>query len=99
MIQKVFENAARDARVVVVGVCMESDAQEPMLAVLKELNLQYVLAYTQAEFTRSLHLIAEGLVDADALVTGKVGLDGVAGAFAELASPEHHTKIVVEPWR
>ena len=99
MIQKVFESAPRDARVVVVGVCMETDGQEPMLAIFKELNLQYVLAYTIAEFTRSLHLIAEGQVDADALVTGKVGLDGVAGAFAELANPETHTKIMVEPWR
>jgi hypothetical protein len=23
----------------------------------------------------------------------------VAGAFAELASPERHAKIIVEPWR
>jgi len=31
------------------------------------------------------------------LVTGTVGLDGVAGAFAELASPERHAKIMVAP--
>jgi hypothetical protein len=31
--------------------------------------------------------------------TAKVGLDGVKNAFAELASPERHTKILVEPWR
>jgi threonine dehydrogenase-like Zn-dependent dehydrogenase len=99
MIQKIFESAPRDARVVVVGVCMETDGQEPMLAIFKELNLQYVLAYTPAEFVRSLHILAEGLVDADALVTGKVGLDGVKAAFTELASPEAHTKIMVEPWR
>ena len=35
----------------------------------------------------------------DALITGKVGLDGVKGAFEELGSPERHTKILVEPWR
>ena len=99
MIQKIFESAPRDARVVVVGVCMETDGQEPMLAIFKELNLQYVLAYTPAEFTRALYIIAEGRVDADALVTDKVGLDGVAGAFAELANPERQTKIMVEPWR
>ena len=28
-----------------------------------------------------------------------IGLDGVKGAFAELGSPERHTKILVEPWR
>ena len=99
MIQQVFESAPRDARVVVVGVCMETDGQEPMLAIFKELNLQYVLAYSPAEFTQSLQLLAEGKVDADSLVTGSVGLDGVAGAFMELANPERHTKIMVEPWR
>ena len=99
MIQQVIENAPRDARVVVVGVCMEQDRQEPMLAIFKELNLQYVLAYTPAEFTQSLNLLAEGKVDADALITGSVGLEGVRGAFEELANPERHTKIMVEPWR
>ena len=32
------------------------------------------------------------------LVTGKVGIDGVAQAFEDLASPERHAKILVEPW-
>ena len=99
LIQQVFEGAPRDARIVVVGVCMEADRSEPMLGILKELNVQYVLGYTPAEFASALELIADGTVDAGALVTGKVGLDGVAGAFADLANPERHTKILVEPWR
>ena len=41
----------------------------------------------------------EGEVDAPSLITAKVGLDGVKAAFEELASPEKHTKILVEPWR
>jgi hypothetical protein len=32
-------------------------------------------------------------------VTGKVGLDGVAQAFTDLADPEAHVKILVEPGR
>jgi len=99
MIQQVFEGAPRDARIVVVGVCMESDRAEPMLGIMKELNVQYVLGYTPDEFAASLRLIAEGTVDAASLITGKVGLDGVAGAFSELGNPERHTKIIVEPWR
>ena len=31
--------------------------------------------------------------------SGRVGIDGVAKAFADLANPEAHTKIIVEPWR
>jgi len=99
MIQQAFEGAPRDARIVVVGVCMETDRTEPMLGIMKELNIQFVLGYTPEEFARSLRLIAEGEVDAAAMVTAKVGVDGVAQAFADLANPEAHTKIIVEPWR
>jgi threonine dehydrogenase-like Zn-dependent dehydrogenase len=99
LIQQVFEGAPRDARIVVVGVCMETDRTEPMLGIMKELNVQYVLGYTPDEFARSLRLIAEGEVDAASLVTATVGIDGVAQAFADLANPERHTKIIVEPWR
>jgi len=99
LLQQVFEGAPRDARIVVVGVCMETDRSEPMLGILKELNVQYVLGYTPEEFSYSLRLIAEGQVDAASLVTGRVGIDGVAQAFADLANPEAHTKILVEPWR
>jgi 2-desacetyl-2-hydroxyethyl bacteriochlorophyllide A dehydrogenase len=99
MIQQVFEAAPRDARVIVAGVCMEADRIEPLFAIFKELNLQFVLAYTPQEFAQALKLLAEGAVDAEALVTAKVGLEGVKAAFEELGNPERHTKILVEPWR
>jgi len=99
LIQQVFEGAPRDARIVVVGVCMENDRSEPMLGIMKELNVQYVLGYTPEEFAYSLRLIAEGQVDAASLMTATVGIDGVSRAFDDLANPEAHTKIIVEPWR
>jgi threonine dehydrogenase-like Zn-dependent dehydrogenase len=99
LIQQTFEKAPRDARIVVVGVCMEPDAIEPMFGIVKELSVQFVLGYTPEEFARSLRLLAEGAVDAPSLITGKVGLDGVKAAFEELGNPERHTKILVEPWR
>src|SRR5712671_6922652 len=86
LLQQVFEGAPRDARIVVVGVCMETDRSEPTLGIMKELNVQYVLGYTPDEFACSLRLIAEGQVDAASLVTATVGIDGVATAFADLAN-------------
>jgi threonine dehydrogenase-like Zn-dependent dehydrogenase len=99
VIQQIFEGAPRDARIVVVGVCMETDRSEPMLGIMKELNVQYVLGYSPTEFASALQLLADGKVDAASLITGKVGIDGVAQAFADLANPEAQTKILVEPWR
>lgn len=97
VIEQIVAAAPPRARIVVVGVCMEPDRFEPMLAVNKELNVQFVLAYTPEEFARTLYDIAEGRIPVEALVTGTVGIDGVPGAFEDLASPERHAKIVVEP--
>ena len=99
VLQQLYEGAPRDARIVVFGVCMQTDRSEPFLGIVKELNIQFVYAYTPDEFATALRLIAEGDVDAASLVTGKVGIDGVAQAFTDLANPERHTKIIIEPWR
>ena len=99
ILAQMMRGAPRDARVVVVGVCMEEDQIQPLHGITKELNLQFVLGYTPDEFSGTLRNIAEGAIDVEPLITGRVGVLGVAQAFEELASPEHHAKILVEPWR
>jgi threonine dehydrogenase-like Zn-dependent dehydrogenase len=56
-----------------------------------------VLGYTPKEFRDTLHMLAEGKVQAAPLLTGEVGLDGVQNAFAALAEPDVHAKILVDP--
>ena len=99
VLDRIMGAAPRGTRIVVVGVCMEQDAISPMLGIMKELSLQFVLGYTGDEFAATLGHIAAGAIAAAPLVTGKVDLEGVAGAFEALASPERHAKILVEPWR
>lgn len=99
VLDQMMVGAQRGCRFVVAGVCMEQDVIRPMLAITKELSLQFVLGYTPEEFARTLHHIAEGELVTEPLVTGKVGVAEVADAFDALASPESHAKIIVEPWR
>lgn len=99
VIGAMMEGAPANARIVVVGVSMETDRFEPFFGIVKHLNLQFVLAYTAAEFAETLDHIAAGRMDVAPLITGRVGLDGVAGAFRDLASPERHAKVLIEPWR
>ena len=84
---------------VVVGVCMEEDRFHPLVPISKELNLQFVLGYTQDEFAATLRALADGEFEPDAFLTGRVGVDGVAGAFETLGVPDRYVKILVEPWR
>lgn len=97
VIDQMMVGAERGCRFVVVGVCMESDPIRPLLAISKELNLQFVLAYSAEEFATTLHHIAEGQLPVAPLITGHVGLDGVAQAFEDLGHPDRHAKIIVEP--
>ena len=89
--------APLNSRVVVVGVCMGTDQIRPTMAIGKELDLRFVFGYTPLEFHDSLHMLADGKVDVSALVTGTVGLGGVAAAFEALGDPEGHAKILVDP--
>ena len=99
VLQQILDGAPRHARVVVVGVCMQSDTIEPAVGINKELNVQFVLGYTPQEFAETLSMLGEGTIDPAPMITGKVGLDGVPDAFAALARPDSHAKILAEPWR
>jgi len=99
VIQQLFEAAYRDTRIIVAGVCMDQDRFEPFFGITKELNVQFALGYTPDEFALTLTHLAEGAIDVAPMITGKVGLGGVRDAFQELAHPEKHAKILVEPWR
>jgi threonine dehydrogenase-like Zn-dependent dehydrogenase len=81
MIESVMTAAPANSRLVVVGVCMERDQIEPMLGINKELNIQFVLAYSGEEFRTTLRNLAEGRLSCDPLITGKVGVEGVASAL------------------
>lgn len=99
LLQQILEGAARGTRIVVAGVCMERDRIEPIFGINKELSVQFVLAYSPEEFAGTLRAIAEGELEVAPFVTGQVGVDGVPGAFRDLAQPDRHAKILVEPWR
>jgi threonine dehydrogenase-like Zn-dependent dehydrogenase len=97
IIDDVLLRARPGTRLVVAGVCMQPDTVHPFFAIAKEINVQFVLAYTPDEFAGSLCALAEGDIDATPMITGEVGLDGVGAAFDDLADPERHCKILVTP--
>jgi threonine dehydrogenase-like Zn-dependent dehydrogenase len=99
IINDVMRRAPMGSRLVVAGVCMEPDTVLPVFGTAKEINVQFVFAYQPSEFAETLRAIAEGEIDVAPLITGEVGLDGVDGAFDELAHPDEHCKILVTPSR
>ncbi len=99
ILASIVDGAPFHSRVVVVGVCMVPDSIEPALAINKEIDLRFVLGYSPLEYRSTLHLIADGKVRCEPLITGTVGLEGVARAFDALRDPERHAKILIDPKR
>ena len=97
ILDDILRAAPAQSRVVVVGVCMQPDTVHPFFGISKELSVQFVLGYDPTEFAATLRHIAEGELDVAPLITGEVGLDGVDDAFAALADPDQHCKILVVP--
>ncbi len=97
MLDSVFLNCPQDSRIVVVGVCLETDHSRPLIAINKELNVQYVLGYSLQEFNDTLLGIADGSVAVSGLVSDTVGLSDAAAAFDRLRAPDECAKILVNP--
>jgi threonine dehydrogenase-like Zn-dependent dehydrogenase len=97
IIEQIISAAPLLSRVVVVGVCMGADRIRPSMAINKEIDMRFVLAYSPLEYRDTLHMLAEGEVDPRPLLTGIVGLSGVSAAFDALGDPEIHAKILIDP--
>ncbi|MGH9047931.1 MAG: zinc-binding dehydrogenase, partial [Acidimicrobiales bacterium] len=95
VIDSALQAAPPKARIVVVGVCMGDDRITPFWGIAKELSVHFAFGYELDEFSDTLRAIAEGEVDVEPMITGEVGIEGVAEAFEDLGNPERHCKILV----
>ena len=98
MLDDIFLHAQQNTKIIVVGVCLQQDSIRPLIAINKELSIQFVLGYSLQEFEQSLYNICEGKFAIDDLITHQIGLDQVAQTFEDLRTPNSHAKVIVEPW-
>jgi (R,R)-butanediol dehydrogenase / meso-butanediol dehydrogenase / diacetyl reductase len=97
MVQAAIDAAATRGRVVIAGLCIAPDTVVPVTALLKEVEVRFAVYYRGSEFAAAAALLESGGIDADAFVTGQVGLDGVSGAFERLLTSTGDRKILVTP--
>ncbi|MFN8152033.1 MAG: zinc-binding dehydrogenase [Solirubrobacterales bacterium] len=95
-----IEILAPEGTVALVGMLEEPVPISQLNVMLKEAKLRGSFAYRPASFDEAVAMLADGKVPADELVTSRIGLDGVAAAFAELLRPgTPELKILIEPAR
>ncbi len=96
-LQSAIDIAPARATIVVVGVCMKPDEILPLAAALKELRIQFVMAYSDKDFARVIDLINAGRVDAQKMITNRIGLDQLPAEFEKLRTPSRQIKLMVNP--
>ena len=89
--------AALHGHVVIAGVCTKPDPYVPIMALMKELTMDFVVYYTRREFFAVSDALAHDAIDAAAFVTKRVGLEGADDAFTELIEAKDQRKILVLP--
>jgi threonine dehydrogenase-like Zn-dependent dehydrogenase len=85
------------ARIVVVGVCMQPDTIFPVIASVKELSLQFVIAYRRDDFAFTLDMLDAERIVSQPMITDRVGFDGFSAAFEALKKPTTQCKVILNP--
>jgi threonine dehydrogenase-like Zn-dependent dehydrogenase len=83
-----------------IQVAASSFNPEPITPVLpqwRQMTINFGHGPVDAPYDRTLANIGNGTIDAEALITGRVGLSDVGAAFAALGQPDNHVKILVTP--
>ena len=94
-----LQRAPEKSCIVFTGIHTSDITFNVAFATVKELDVKFSYYYQPDEFAIALQSLADGHVDWNAMCTGKVGIDGVPGAFDVLMKPNDHIKVIVEPWR
>jgi len=95
MLNEAMLAAPRKGRIVVAGVCQGMDSIMPLVGIMKELNVQFVLGYTPADFDFVIEMIARDRIDAAPMITDRIALDALPAAFEALRKPSTQCKVMV----
>ncbi|GAA2686185.1 alcohol dehydrogenase catalytic domain-containing protein [Streptomyces lunalinharesii] len=99
MLNALLHQLPHDSRIQVLAAPFADETIIPVVGQLRRITVNFGQGPTDRAYEIVLQRLADGEIDADALITGRVGLEGVADAFAALRDPEAHVKIMVLPRR
>jgi (R,R)-butanediol dehydrogenase/meso-butanediol dehydrogenase/diacetyl reductase len=96
LLQQCFEMAGFGSKIIPVGVCEQPDAIMPFFGLIKELQVQFAIAYNKDDFETCVAMLAEGRIDVSPMITDVVSLDELPDAFEALKTPTSQCKVLIE---
>ena len=98
MVAHCLEAARFGTEIVIVGFCMAPDGFVPALAVMKEINMRFAIAYHKQDFEFIVDMMAGDRVDVSQMLTQTVNFDSFAETFESLRAPNQHCKVLLNPF-
>lgn len=96
LLQQCIEIAPQRGKIIPVGVCEQPDAIMPFFGLVKELQIQFAIAYTKDDFETCIAMLGEGRIDISPMITDVVSLDELPAAFEDLRMPSHQCKVLTK---
>jgi len=87
----------RGARILSAGMCMQADHFMPVLFGAKELCMQFVSYYRHQDYRLTIDMLAAERIDPLPMITDRISLDALPGAFEALRKPSTECKVIVQP--
>jgi (R,R)-butanediol dehydrogenase/meso-butanediol dehydrogenase/diacetyl reductase len=97
VVQSIAQIAARGAKILSAGMCMAPDQYVPLVFGTKELSLVFSSYYRMQDYALTLAMLEDGRIDPLPMVTDRIGLDELPGAFERLRRPTTECKVIVQP--
>jgi (R,R)-butanediol dehydrogenase/meso-butanediol dehydrogenase/diacetyl reductase len=97
MVQASIDCAEVHGKVVIVGVCSKPDPFVPIVALMKELTMHFVVYYRSADYRYTIDMLHSRRIDALPMVSDRIDLDAFPAAFEALKHPTTQCKVLVLP--
>ena len=96
LLQQCIEQAPRRGLVMAIGVCDHPDTLSPLMALTKEVSIQWAVGYEKKDFEYTIAMMVAGRIDALSLVTDIVSLDELPAVFEQLRTPTNQGKVIID---
>lgn len=93
-----IELARLGGTLVVMGACTHSVQFVPIIALGKEVRIQFSLAYDLADFQFTLDALDRGALEPRAMVQDVISLDALPQRLEDMRKPHPQCKVMVDPW-
>jgi threonine dehydrogenase-like Zn-dependent dehydrogenase len=85
-------------KVLVASLCVEQDSFMPVVALAKQLCIQYAIYYSTEHFRQAIARLDAGSVEPRAMITDTVSMTDFPATFESLRKSSDQCKVQLAPW-